>query len=120
MIGSCVGFEAKGHRCHDRVSRNDDQDPSCLTGTPHRVTQYHFGLRLHLHQHHCQQLDFNCTAAVAVDVAVFLLVARVKPHSSVLDLKAYCRAARYFEEMIKMLPEKPEPILQGAAVLSGI
>jgi hypothetical protein len=33
------------------------------------------------------------------------------PESSVLDLKAYCTAARYFEEMIKMLPEKPEPIL---------
>lgn len=31
--------------------------------------------------------------------------------SSVLDLKAYCRAARYFEEMIKMFPQKPEPIL---------
>jgi putative transposase len=33
------------------------------------------------------------------------------PESSVLDLKAYCRAARYFEEMIKMLPQIPEPIL---------
>jgi len=33
------------------------------------------------------------------------------PESSVLDLKAYCRAARYFEEMIKMFPQKPEPIL---------
>jgi len=33
------------------------------------------------------------------------------PESSVLDLKAYCRAARYFEETIKMLPEKPDPIL---------
>ncbi len=33
------------------------------------------------------------------------------PQSSVLDLKAYCRAARYFEETIKMLPQKPEPIL---------
>jgi len=33
------------------------------------------------------------------------------PESSVLDLKAYCRAARYFEEMIKILPEKPEPLL---------
>ena len=33
------------------------------------------------------------------------------PESSVLDLKAYCRAARYFEETIKMLPQKPEPIL---------
>jgi hypothetical protein len=33
------------------------------------------------------------------------------PQSNVLDLKAYCRAARYFEETLKMLPQKPEPIL---------
>jgi len=33
------------------------------------------------------------------------------PQASILDLKAYCRAARYFEETIKMLPQKPEPIL---------
>ena len=33
------------------------------------------------------------------------------PESSVLDLKAYCRAARYFEEMIIMLPQNPEPLL---------
>jgi hypothetical protein len=31
--------------------------------------------------------------------------------SGVLDLKAYFRAAKYFEEMIKMLPKKPDPIL---------
>ena len=31
--------------------------------------------------------------------------------ASILDLKAYFRASKYFEEMIKMLPEKPEPIL---------
>jgi hypothetical protein len=36
---------------------------------------------------------------------------KTNPECSVLDLKAYCRAARYFEEMIKMLPLKPEPIL---------
>ncbi len=36
---------------------------------------------------------------------------KTNPQSSVLDLKAYCRAARYFEEMIKILPKKPEPIL---------
>lgn len=36
---------------------------------------------------------------------------KTNPECSVLDLKAYCRAARYFEEMIKMLPQKPEPIL---------
>jgi len=36
---------------------------------------------------------------------------RTNPDSGVLDLKAYFRAAIYFEETIKMLPEKPEPIL---------
>jgi hypothetical protein len=36
---------------------------------------------------------------------------KTNPQSSVLDLKAYCRAARYFEETLKMLPKKPEPIL---------
>jgi IS4 transposase len=33
------------------------------------------------------------------------------PASGVLDLKAYFRAAKYFQETIKMLPQKPEPIL---------
>ena len=33
------------------------------------------------------------------------------PYSGILDLKAYFRAAKYFEETIKMLPQKPEPIL---------
>jgi hypothetical protein len=33
------------------------------------------------------------------------------PDYSVLDLKAACRGFKYVEEMIKMLPEKPEPIL---------
>jgi len=32
-------------------------------------------------------------------------------NSGVLDLRAYFRAAKYFEETIKMLPQKPEPIL---------
>jgi len=30
---------------------------------------------------------------------------------SVLDLKAYCRGAKYVEETIKLLPERPEPVL---------
>jgi hypothetical protein len=30
---------------------------------------------------------------------------------SVLDLKAHCRGAKYVEETIKMLPERPEPVL---------
>ena len=33
------------------------------------------------------------------------------PESGILDLKAYYRAAKYFEETIKMLPQKPEPVL---------
>jgi putative transposase len=33
------------------------------------------------------------------------------PHYSVLDLKADCRGYKYVEETIKMLPEKPEPVL---------
>jgi putative transposase len=33
------------------------------------------------------------------------------PQSGILDLKAYFRASIYFEETIKMLPQKPEPIL---------
>jgi hypothetical protein len=36
---------------------------------------------------------------------------KYNPQSSVLDLKAYCRAARYFEETLIMLPKKPEPLL---------
>ena len=34
-----------------------------------------------------------------------------KPDYSDLDLKADCRAYKYVEETIKMLPEKPEPVL---------
>jgi len=33
------------------------------------------------------------------------------PEYSILDLKAFCRGYRYVEETIKMLPQKPEPIL---------
>ena len=36
---------------------------------------------------------------------------QTSPYSSVLDLKAYFRASKYFAETIKLLPEKPEPIL---------
>jgi len=33
------------------------------------------------------------------------------PDSGILDLKAFFRAAKYFEETIKLLPQKPEPFL---------
>jgi DDE superfamily endonuclease len=35
------------------------------------------------------------------------------PDYSILDLKADCRGYKYVEETIKMLPEKPEPVLLG-------
>jgi putative transposase len=41
------------------------------------------------------------------------------PDYSTLDLKADCRAYKYVEETIKMLPEKPEPIL-FAKILSQV
>jgi putative transposase len=35
------------------------------------------------------------------------------PDYRILDLQADCRAYKYVEETIKMLPEKPEPVLLG-------
>jgi putative transposase len=48
-----------------------------------------------------------------VNVAYRLQVDRRQndPDYSVLDLKADCRGSKYVEEMLQMLPEKPEPIL---------
>jgi putative transposase len=40
-------------------------------------------------------------------------VRQSNPDYSILDLKADCRGYKYVEETIKMLPEKPEPILLG-------
>ena len=34
---------------------------------------------------------------------------RTQPEMSVLDLKAQCRGAKYVDETIKLLPERPEP-----------
>jgi putative transposase len=54
----------------------------------------------------------------AANLALFMvnLVERVlrdmrqnQPEMGVLDLKAHCRGAKYVEETIKLLPEKPEP-----------
>ncbi len=38
---------------------------------------------------------------------------KTHPESGILDLKAYFRAAKYFDEIIKMLLEKPDTILLG-------
>jgi len=52
-------------------------------------------------------------ALFMVNVA-YRLRADLHPHDpaySVLDLKADCRGSKYVEETIKILPEKPEPVL---------
>ena len=33
------------------------------------------------------------------------------PGGGIVDLQAYCRGFRYVREMLKMLPQQPEPIL---------
>jgi len=68
--------------------------------------------------------DFMCIRQVPVTNAINLSLFMVNlsqvllrqfrqsyPDGGVLDLKAYFRAAKYFEETIKMLPQKPEPFL---------
>ena len=35
----------------------------------------------------------------------------LQPEMSVLDLKAHCRGAKYVEETIKLLPERPDASL---------
>jgi len=34
-----------------------------------------------------------------------------EPDSSILDIKAFCRGIKYAEETVKLLPQKPDPIL---------
>ncbi|AHJ28328.1 hypothetical protein BMF81_00628 [Nodularia spumigena UHCC 0039] len=35
------------------------------------------------------------------------------PGSGIVDLQAYCRGFRYVREMLKMLPQQPEPIFNA-------
>lgn len=59
-----------------------------------------------------------------VNVAHVLLqpFRKTNPHFGVLDLKAYCRGHKYVAEVLKLLPENPEPIImeQIAGQISGI
>lgn len=68
--------------------------------------------------------DFMNVTATAVTNAANLSLFMVKvtsrllrdfrqchPDASILDLKAHCRGDKYVDETIKMLPEKPEPVL---------
>ena len=36
---------------------------------------------------------------------------KAQPHCSIEDLKAHFRGLKYVEETLKLLPEKPDPIL---------
>jgi putative transposase len=68
--------------------------------------------------------DFMNTSPVAVtnaaNLSLFMvnlverLLQDIRQHQSevsVLDLKAHCRGAKYVEETIKLLPQRPEPVL---------
>ena len=48
-----------------------------------------------------------------VNVSYYLLNLGTPDHNpkSILDLKAVCRGDKYVREIIKLLPEKPEPVL---------
>ena len=35
------------------------------------------------------------------------------PGAGIVDLQAYCRGFRYVREMLKMLPQQPEPIFNA-------
>jgi len=48
---------------------------------------------------------------VSLSQALLREFRQTHPDSGILDLKAYFRAAKYLEETIKMLPQKPEPFL---------
>src|SRR5947209_175892 len=68
--------------------------------------------------------DFMNTSARAVinaaNMSLFMVnlverllqdIRQCQPQVSVLDLKAHCRGAKYVEETIKLLPQRPEPVL---------
>ena len=58
--------------------------------------------------------DFMNVTPVGVTNVAYRLRADIHlcdPDYSVLDWKADCRGYKYVEETIKMLPEKPEPVL---------
>lgn len=50
-----------------------------------------------------------------VNLSHYLLVKfrQDNPEAGIVDLKAYYRGFRYVCEVLKMLPEQPEPILLG-------
>jgi putative transposase len=48
---------------------------------------------------------------VNISQALLRIFRQTYPDSGILDLKAYFRATKYFEATIKMLPQKPDPIL---------
>ena len=90
----------------------------------------YYGLRFQLEfnfreaKQHWGLEDFMNTNPLAVtnaaNLSLFMInfaervlqdVRQRQPDWSVLDLKAHCRGTKYVEETIKMLPERPEPVL---------
>ena len=97
-----------------------------------------YSLRFQTCAEHCRSIEFNFRDAKqhwglenfmnvnevpltnAIDLSLFMVNLSqallrdfriTHPDSGILDLKAFFRAAKYFEETIKLLPQKPEPLL---------
>lgn len=97
----------------------------------HVIAYYHLRFQIEFNFRDAKQYwgldDFMNTSPTAVtnaaNLALFMvtfserLLHRLRPadpECSILDLKAFCPGSKYVTETIKMLPEKPEPILLGS------
>ncbi len=78
-----------------------------------RDAKQHWGLEDFMNIHEVPLTNAINLSLFMVNLSHALLreFRQTNPDSGVLDLKAYFRAAKYFEETIKLLPQKPEPIL---------
>ena len=78
-----------------------------------RDAKQHWGLEDFMNTHPTAVTNAANLALFMVNLTERLLQDRRPGHPaiSVLDLKAHCRGAKYVEETIKLLPEKPEPVL---------
>ena len=85
----------------------------CQIAGNFRDAQQYWGLEDFLHITPTGGTNAAHLSLFMVNVAYRLCtdVRQRAPDSSVLDLQADCRGDKYVEETIKMLPDKPEPIL---------
>ena len=91
----------------------DDDSVRCPIECNFRDAKQYWGLEDFMHVTPTGVTNAANLSLFMVNVAYHLQaeVRQRDPDSSLLDLKADCRGYKYVEETIKMLPEKPEPVL---------